>query len=42
MLKMIKPLRYPKISITIYKDASLEGWGENVGKSPLFFPTNFS
>ena len=27
VFKVFKPIRYPKISITIYTDASLEGWG---------------
>ena len=29
---MFKPKRYPKISITVYTDASLEGWGGSIGK----------
>ena len=28
---MFKPTRYPKISISIYADASLEGWGASMG-----------
>ena len=28
---MFKPIRYPKISIIIYTDASLEGWGASMG-----------
>ena len=29
--KVFKLIRYPKISIIIYTDASLEGWGASVG-----------
>ena len=28
---MFKPIRYPRISITIYSDPSLEGWGAFMG-----------
>ena len=31
ILKAFKPIRYPKISIIIYADASLEGWGASMG-----------
>ena len=31
IFKVFKPIRYPKISITIYTDASLEGWGASMG-----------
>ena len=31
--KVFKPIRYPKISITNYTDASLEGWGASMGKA---------
>ena len=31
IFKLFKPIRYPKFSITIYTDASLEGWGASVG-----------
>ena len=31
ILKVFKPIRYPKISITIYADASLEGWSAYLG-----------
>ena len=31
MFKVFKPIRYPKFSITIYTDASLEGWGASMG-----------
>ena len=29
--KVFKPIRYPKISITIHTDASLEDWGGSMG-----------
>ena len=28
---MFKPVRHPKVSITTYTDASLEGWGTSMG-----------
>ena len=31
IFKAFKPIRYPKISIIIYTDASLEGWGASMG-----------
>ena len=31
ILKVFKPIRYPRTSITIYTDASLEGWGASMG-----------
>ena len=31
IFKVFKPVRYDKISITIYTDASLEGWGASTG-----------
>ena len=31
IFKVFKPTRYPKISISIYTDASLEGWGASMG-----------
>ena len=31
IFKVFKPIRYPKISIIIYTDASLEGWGASMG-----------
>ena len=31
IFKLFKPIRYPKISIIIYTDASLEGWGASMG-----------
>ena len=31
IFKVFKPIRYPKFSITIYADASLEGWGASMG-----------
>ena len=31
IFKVFKPIRYPKFSITIYTDASLEGWGAFMG-----------
>ena len=30
-LKVFKPIRYPKINITIYTEASREGWGASLG-----------
>ena len=40
MLKVLKPRRYPKISIMIFRDASLEGWGacmDNVSTGGALF-----
>ena len=40
-IKIFKPIRYPKISITIYTDASLEGWVAsmiNVSTGETWFP----
>ena len=31
IFKVFKPIRYPKFSITIYTNASLEGWGASMG-----------
>ena len=31
IFKSFKPIRYPKISIIIYTDASLECWGASMG-----------
>ena len=31
IFKVFKPMRYPKFSITVYIDASLEGWGASMG-----------
>ena len=31
IFKAFKPIRYPKISIIIYTDASLEAWGASMG-----------
>ena len=31
IFRVFKPIRYPKFSITIYTDASLEGWGASMG-----------
>ena len=31
VFKVFKPIRYPKISTTIYTDVSLEGWGASMG-----------
>ena len=31
IFKVFKPIRYPKISIIIYADASREGWGASMG-----------
>ena len=31
ILKVFKPVRYPKISINIYTDALLEDWSASVG-----------
>ena len=31
IFKLFKPIRYPKIRITIYTDPSLEGWGASIG-----------
>ena len=31
IFKVFKPITYPKFSITIYTDASLEGWGASMG-----------
>ena len=31
ILRVFKPIRYPKISIAIYADALLEGWGASMG-----------
>ena len=31
IFKALKPIRYPKISMIIYADASLEGWGASMG-----------
>ena len=31
IFKAFKPIRYPKISITIYRDALLELWGASMG-----------
>ena len=31
IFKVFKPIRYPKFSVTIYTDASLEGWGSSMG-----------
>ena len=31
IFKVFKPIRYPRTSITIYTDASLEGWGASMG-----------
>ena len=31
IFKAFKPIRYPKISIIIYTDTSLEGWGTSMG-----------
>ena len=32
IFKVFEPIRYPKISIRIYTDASLEGWCASIGK----------
>ena len=34
ILKVFKPIRYPKISIIIYTTASHEGWGASMGNVP--------
>ena len=31
VFKVFKPIKYQKISIIIYTDASLEGWGASMG-----------
>ena len=31
IMKVLKPIRYPKISIAIFTDDSLEGWGACMG-----------
>ena len=41
IFKVFKPIRYPKISTTIYTDALLEGWGatmDNVSTGRAWLP----
>ena len=41
IFKVFKPIRYPEFSITIYTDASLEGWGtsmDNVSTGGAWLP----